>query len=233
MLEIIPAVMPLSYRDIEQKIEKIIESVRTIQLDLMDGKYVSAKTWPFNDFSGSNWQNILNEEHGMPSWESVDYELDLMIEDVPKYFTDLVRIGPTRIIFHFPKNKDKKEELKKFILNLDNFYKYEIQLGIAYEHGDDLQDILDIGQEIKFVQCMGIDQIGIQGAHFDETVFERIEKIKETLPDVEITIDGSVNTHTIKRLHDAGAIRFVVGSAIFNNEYPSIAVNELYDLISN
>jgi len=230
-MEIIPAIMPTSYRDIEQKIEKIIESVKTVQLDLMDGKYVNSKTWPFNDLNGSSWHSILNEEHGMPGWESLDYELDLMMEDVPKYWEDLVRIGPSRVIFHFPKNNEKKEEFKKFILNLDQFYKYEIELGVAYEHGDDIKDILDIKDDIKFVQCMGIDHVGVQGAQFDETVFERIQKIKDNLPETDITIDGSVNFNTIGDLYDAGASRFVVGSAVFNNEYPSIAINELYDII--
>lgn len=231
MKEIIPAIMPSSYRDIEQKIEKIIESVRSVQLDLMDGKYVSSKTWPFNDMQGSNWQDILNEVHGMPGWESIDYELDLMIEDVSKYWEDLVRIGPKRVIFHFPKNQEKKEELKNFIINLDQFYKYEIELGMAYEHGDNIEDLIDLKDEIKFVQCMGIDHVGVQGAHFDETVFERIENIKNNFPDFEISIDGSVNKNTISGLSDAGAVRFVVGSAVFNNEYPSIAINELYEIL--
>ncbi len=230
-MEIIPAIMPKNLYEIEEKVTQIMGSVETVQLDLMDGKYVSAKTWPFNNMAGASWQEILGEETGMPYWESVNYELDLMIEDVHKYWQDLVRIGPSRVIFHFPKNNDKKQELKDFIKNLDSFYKYEIELGIAYEHSDNLQDLLDVKDDIKFVQCMGIEHVGVQGAIYDETVVNRIKEVKENMGDVFISVDGSVNQDTIKDLLNAGATRFVAGSAIFNSEYPSMSINELYEIV--
>ncbi len=230
-MEIIPAIMPANFRDLEKKVEQVVGSVKTIQLDLMDGKYVTAKTWPLNDMYGDNWLGLTREEFGMPHWEAVDYELDLMVNDIPNIFAELVTMGPKRIIFHFPTGAAKIEELKNFIKNLDTFYKYEIELGIAYEHGTNTADILDIKDDIKFVQCMGIDHVGVQGADFDKTVFDRINWVKENLPDYEISVDGGVDIDTIKSLADAGVTRFVSGSAIYSQEYPSSAVVELEDQI--
>lgn len=224
--------MPNSYRDIEKKVQDVLSSVSTIQLDLMDGHYTSSSTWPFNDFGGQNWQDIVSEVHGMPFWESLEYELDLMINDIPKYWKELVLIGPKRVIFHFPTGQTKIDELKDFIKNLDTYYKYEIELGIAYENSTNPKDILDIKDDIKFVQCMGIDHVGVQGANFDQTVFERILWVKENLPDYPISVDGGVNTNTIKSLADAGVTRFVAGSAIFNNEYPATAIINLENEIN-
>ncbi len=225
--------MPKNFYEIEKKLEQVVGSVNTVQLDLMDGKYVTSKTWPFNDMVGDSWQSLLTEEYGMPEWESVNYELDLMVEDVPNYFQDLMRIGPSRIIFHFPKNEIKKKELKDFIKNLDNFYKYEIELGVAYEHSDSIEDVMDIKDDIKFVQCMGIEHVGVQGALYDSTVISRIQEVKDKMPDMVISVDGSVNKNTIKELFDAGVTRFVAGSALFNAEYPSMAINELYEILEN
>ena len=137
-MEIIPAIMPANYRDLEKKVEQVVGSVKTIQLDLMDGKYVTAKTWPLNDMYGDNWLGLTREEFGMPHWEAVDYELDLMVNDIPNIFAELVTMGPKRIIFHFPTGAAKIEELKNFIKNLDTFYKYEIELGIAYDDDDSI-----------------------------------------------------------------------------------------------
>ena len=69
------------------------------------------------------------------------------------------------------------------IKNLDNYFKYEIELGIAYEHDTNPNDIIDLKDEVKFVQCMGIEHVGVQGAHFDQTIFDRINFVKENLPD--------------------------------------------------
>lgn len=232
MAEIIPAIMPQSFRDLEKKVEQVLTAARMVQLDLMDGKFTNGKTWPMNDLEGYSWKDILGEVYGMPHWEAMEYELDLMINDVPKYFSDLVLIGPKRIIFHFPTGPAKINELKKFITDLDMYYKYEIEIGIAYENGTNPQDILDIKDEIKFVQCMGIDHVGVQGANFDKTVFERIEWVKTNLPDYPISVDGGVNLDTIKSLVDAGVTRLVAGSAVYNAETPSFAISDLKEAIA-
>ena len=225
--------MPRSYFDLEEKINQVVNSVKTIQIDLMDGKFTTGKTWPFDNLHQNSWQDILNEVSGMPNWENIDYEIDLMINDIPNHFNDLVKIGPKRIIFHFPTGQNKINELKDFIKNLDNYFKYEIELGIAYEHDTNPNDILDIKDEVKFVQCMGIEHVGVQGAHFDQTIFDRINFVKENLPDHIISVDGGVNTETIKSLKDAGVTRFVCGSAIYKSETPSFTINDLLFEINN
>ncbi len=230
-MEIIPAIMPRSYFDLEEKINQVVSSAPIIQLDLMDGKYVNGKTWPFDNLYQDTWLDIMREVSGMPNWENVDYEIDLMINDIPIHFNDLVKIGPKRIIFHFPTGQNKIDELKDFIKNLDNYFKYEIELGIAYEHDTNPNDILDIKDEIKFIQCMGIEHVGVQGAHFDQTIFDRINFVKQNLPDHIISVDGGVNIDTIESLRDAGVTRFVCGSAIFNAEIPSSMINELNNML--
>lgn len=223
--------MPQSFRDLEKKVEQVLTAAQIVQLDLMDGKFTNGKTWPMNDLTGANWQDLLNEVHGMPYWESMEYELDLMINDVGAHWRDLVLIGPKRVIFHFPTGQAKIDELKDFIKNLDMYYKYEIELGIAYENGTNPDDIMDIKDDIKFVQCMGIDHVGVQGANFDKTVFDRIEWVKTNLPDYPISVDGGVNINTIKSLRDAGVTRLVAGSAVYNVETPSFAISDLKEAL--
>jgi ribulose-phosphate 3-epimerase len=74
--------------------------------------------------------------------------------------------------------------------------------------------------QFDYVELMGIDEIGRQGQPFDERVLQRIRDIKAKYPDLEVSIDGSVNEDTLPRLKEAGADRFVVGSAILNAENP-------------
>jgi ribulose-phosphate 3-epimerase len=225
--EIIPAIIPNNFDEISQKTKQVLGLAETVQIDLVDGKFVKNKSWPFNSLLGDDWQNIVNEVSGMPHWNEVDYEIDLMINDIPSFWNDLVRIGPKRVVFHFPQEAEKITELKNFITNLDPYYKNEIELGVAYEANTNTADILDIAQDIKFVQCMGIAEVGFQGADFDEGVFERIQFVRENLPGYIISVDGGVNLDTIESLHTAGVTRFVCGSVIFADPDPRMSIHEL------
>ncbi|OGI72037.1 hypothetical protein A3J61_01510 [Candidatus Nomurabacteria bacterium RIFCSPHIGHO2_02_FULL_38_15] len=234
LIEIIPAIIPNDFAELTQKTKLVLGSAKIVQIDLIDGKYANNKSWPLNDLAGMDWQNILNEASGMPHWNEIDYELDLMIADIPKHFNDLVRIGPKRIVFHLPHligEPEKISELKDFIQNLDSYYKNELELGVAYEGTTNPQDILDLQNEIKFVQCMGIKNVGFQDQDFDTDVFGRIKFIKQNLPNHIISVDGAVDMDTIKGLYDAGVTRFVCGSVIFNDTEPRLAIGELRALL--
>lgn len=225
--EIIPAIIPNDFDEITERVGTVLGFTKTIQIDLVDGMYAPNKSWPFNSLQGNDWQNILKEEADMPYWDRVNYEIDLMVNNIPSFWPNVLKMGPKRVVFHLPTSPEKVTELKNFIQDLDPYYKNEIELGIAYGADTNPNDILDIAGDIKFVQCMGIEHVGFQGVSFDEGVFKRIEFVKNNLPNHIISVDGGVNFETIKKLYDAGVTRFICGSVIFNDSKPGIVIDEL------
>ena len=73
---------------------------------------------------------------------------------------------------------------------------------------------------------MGIAKIGSQGQPFDERVLERVRVLRAEYPELTISIDGSVNVETVVLLSQAGADRFVSGSAILKAKNPAEAFHE-------
>lgn len=230
-MELIPAILPKHFYDLEKNLEMVIGHVKIVQIDICDGRFIGPATWPFDNLGASGWQDILSEANGMPFWDHIDFELDLMVNDLPEKWDDLVKIGPVSIVIHFPSGREKINELKEFIKNLDPYFKNQMRLGIAFEHNTDVQDILDIQDEISYVQCMGIERVGAQGNPFDETVLERIAFIKSNLPNHTIGIDGAVTLENIKQLKKAGVTRFVVGSAIFHSQSPLFSIEDFKQAI--
>ncbi|OGI76381.1 hypothetical protein A3C57_01225 [Candidatus Nomurabacteria bacterium RIFCSPHIGHO2_02_FULL_33_12] len=230
-MEIIPAIMPDSWHDLNQKMEMVLGGVKTVQLDLMDGKFVPGITWPFNGMHTESWKELMAENIGMPFWEDIDIEYDLMINDVESFWEQLIKMAPKRIVFHFPKDQVGIDKLKSFIKNLDSYFKNEMELGIAYEHDTHLSEILEIQDDIKFVQCMGIEHVGAQGLSLDEAVFVHIKAIQDRLSDMVITVDGAVNENTIERFINAGVERFVIGSAIYHNTNPMLALQDFKKML--
>ena len=116
MLEIIPAILPKDYDDMKDKISLVRGIVPLAQVDICDGVFVPSKTWPFSteglhDF---NFLKILNEEEGMPFWEDIDFELDLMVADAVSNFDIYTKLGARRIVFHLEAVGDLKE-FKNFL----------------------------------------------------------------------------------------------------------------------
>lgn len=217
MHEIIPAIMPQSLYEIEKKVTPMVGRISTIQLDIMDGVFTKRSTWPYIAEDAS-FDAIENEEEGMPFWDKVDYELDLMISNPEEKFARLVQIGPSRIIFHI----ESLSNPVSFFESIDQYFKDTIEFGIALNTTTDVSTVfplVDAGH-VKFVQCMGIEKIGYQGNPFDERVFDHISTLREKYSDLVISVDGSVNQDTAGRLLDAGVDRLVIGSAIFNADDP-------------
>jgi len=239
MIEITPAILSKSYDDMKNSIALVRGIVPVVQIDICDGIFVPSTTWPF--LSGGkegvsedadldhHFRMILNEEEGMPFWEDVDFELDLMVSDAISNFDIYTKLSPKRIIFHLEAVGDI-EEFKHFIEGIDVYIRDAIQIGVAINITTPLEQIFPLINSIDFVQCMGIAKIGFQGQAFDERVLDKIKALKEKFPDLIIGVDGGVNFETAPRLVEAGATRLAAGSAILKSQDIRETISELENL---
>ncbi len=218
MIEVIPAILPKNYEDLKNKISLVKEVVSFVQIDICDGVFVPSRTWPFSSpLIDSHFTKILNEEEGMPFWEDVDFELDLMVSDAVENFDVYTKLGAKRIVFHIEAMKDL-EDFKNFLEAIDPYIKEVMQIGVAINPNTPIEKLFSIVNNIDFVQFMGIAKVGYQGEPFYEGVLNNIKIFKEKFPELIISVDGGVNLETGLQLKNAGADRLISGSAIFNTD---------------
>ena len=229
-MDIIPAIMPESLEDMRQKMAHVIDLVPVVQLDLMDGVFVSGRTFPFFREDALDMEHILNQDEALPYWESLEVELDLMVKNAHLDFDMFMALGPKRIVFHIEAEGDIAE-FKEFLEGMDMYTRENVEIGIAANNDTPLETIFPLIPLVSFVQCMGIARIGYQGEAFDDRVLGRIEALREKFPELIISVDGSVNANTIESLKNAGADRFVVGSAIFEDGDAETSIEELQSMI--
>jgi len=223
MIEIIPAVMPKNYRDLSEKSALFAGVVPLVQFDIMDGKFVKARTWPYGP-KDSEFSKIISEEEGMPEWETLGFEVDLMIGNPEQAVANWVTAGAKRIIIHVESMQDFDAVRKAVPTGF-------VELGLAINTETPISKIEPYLDSIDFVQCMGIAKIGFQGEQFDERVIENIKAIHKLKPGLPISVDGGVNFDTAKSLVNAGATRLVSGSAILESADVSSAVMEMKNLV--
>ncbi len=227
MAEIIPAILSKTYEDLKNKVALMRQVVPIVQVDICDGLFVENMTWPFlgkgdaEDFLENSFDEhflrILNEDEGMPFWEDIDFELDLMVLNAVENFDIYTKLGPKRVIFHLEAVGDL-ENFKDFLEGVDMYTRDSIQIGVAINPVTPIENIFALIPHLDFVQCMGIEKIGYQGEDFYEGSLDTIKTLKEKFPDLIISVDGGVSMDTAPRLVEVGVERLVSGSAVFNTD---------------
>src|SRR3989338_9275148 len=134
MAEVIPTILTRTYDDLKNKISLVRGVVPVVQIDICDGVFVPSMTWPFNAHASKgalssnnldpHFVRILNEQEGLPFWEDIDFELDLMVRDAVSNFDIYTKLGPRRIIFHSEAVGDLNE-FKEFLEGMDVYVRSE------------------------------------------------------------------------------------------------------------
>ena len=233
MTEIIPAIMPDSFFDLEKKAAQVRSLVPLVQVDIMDGKFVKSKSWPYRNAGKADEEHFLamvNQDETLPFFDELDYEIDLMIGEPEIHIDEWLPLGASRLIFHI-----------ESIVDLEAFWAHDIwkegardiggqkviEVGFAINPDTPLETLIPYLPKLDFVQVMGIARIGYQGEAFDERAFEVINKIRALYPNIPISVDGAVSLKTAALLKAAGATRLVSGSAVFGSEDIKLAVEGL------
>lgn len=218
MVEIIPAILPKSFSDLQEKMALVAGLTKHVQVDVCDGVFVQNKTWPYTKKSDPDFAKILKEEGGFPYWEEVDFEVDLMVVPTEDTVRDWITAGAKRIIIHLESGEDQADLFKKIRTSLpDKESLLHTELGVAIDIDTPNKKLSPFLPYVDFVQFMGIAKIGVQGEPFDDRVLDKISRLRLENPNVTISVDGGVNTESAPKLLDAGVNRLVIGSAIFES----------------
>jgi len=215
MIPIVPAFIPQS----EAEAIETLQALRfcpEVHLDVVDGTFSSAVSWPYTPVGQATSIQQYSDQFSL--------EVDLMVADPLSAAVDWVTAGADRLVFHVE------------TISLENFKNFEafthVSVGVSAHGNTPIGTLLEYAEFADYIQLMGIHEIGSQGQPFDETVFEKIAAVQTAYPDKSITVDGSVNEHTITKLTAAGVDRFVVGSAITLQSDPALAHKTLSLLIN-
>lgn len=216
---IIPAIIPESLTHLRTMLDRV-PFAPAVQVDVIDGIFAPQVSWPYGE----------GERAGDPMDVKADFslfeiEIDLMVEKPEAHLDRWVSAGAQRIVVHI----ESTEYMDDIVTHADV---HGYTLGIAFDDDTALDVVVPYLSRVGFVQCMGIDVVGAQGEPFEPRVLENIRALHTQFPNLLIQVDGSVNMETIVLLRDAGASRFIAGSAIMKAEHPQEAYEQLTHMMN-
>lgn len=212
MATIVPAILPTSRLDLEQKLGRLKGLASEVQVDIVDGVFASPASWPYAEGSTEFAHAAV-----LPHLEDFKMEVDLMVADPEQVTGAWIEAGATRILAHV----ESTTYLPKLITDLRVKYGHEkafssiLSFGLAINVATDLALLAPYIEEADYVQFMGIKDIGKQGQPFSTEVLNKIAVFRKRYPDMPIQVDGGVNFESAPVLLGAGVDRLVVGSALW------------------
>ena len=232
MIEVVPAIIPESFRDIEQGMSRMKGKVSFVQIDVMDGAFAPDPSWPYvGDGGPITFNDLVHEDEAMPFWQDLNFEVDLMIRKPLEVLDDWISVGAQRIIIHIESEGDIDEMIKKIRERSGSHGSLlYTEIGLALVPSTPNEKLDAYLDNIDFVQFMGNDKIGFHGVELDEAVYDKIKELRKKMPGMPIAIDIGVNRDTAPKLVEAGCTKLVSGSAIFNSPESKEVIKEFKKL---
>ena len=229
-VQIIPAVLPQSFKDLQEHLAPLKDVIRLAQVDVVDGHYAKGKTWPYRDTA--TFEKIAKEERGLPFWDKIDFQFDLMIQHPDLVLKEYLDAGASHIVLH-ARSEGAQKALQLIVdLRTEEIGSFSVHGGIALGPNDQPDVLLPFEAQFDFVQVMGIDREGRQGEPFDKRALYLVERLRARYPKLPIQVDGGVTLQNARELVAAGATGLVVGSAIVKAEDPLAAYQEFVELVN-
>jgi ribulose-phosphate 3-epimerase len=231
MSVIVPAILPTSRDDLDEKLLRLHGLVDAVQVDVVDGRFVTPASWPYKDAQGST---RTPSGDSFPYLGQISYEVDLMVEEPENVIRHWIDAGATRVIIH----AETTRMLPKLMNELASTYGHDkdftpelLSFGLAINVSTELALIEPFLHQCDFVQFMGIAKIGKQGEPFDKAVLPKIAAFRKKYPAMPLQVDGGVSLETAPGLLQAGVTRLVVGSDLWKAPDLAAELKKLQGLV--
>ncbi|MDR3546797.1 MAG: hypothetical protein P4M11_00740 [Candidatus Pacebacteria bacterium] len=228
---IVPAILPVSHEDLEEKLSALIGLVDSVQIDIVDGRFVVPPSWPYKDAEKGS---PFSSDEMLPYYGRLRFEMDLMVADPEQVAGEWVSAGAERIIIHAESTNYLNRTLRQLEVEYGHSKDFApdlLSVGIALNVQTDLALIEPYLDHVDYVQFMGIATIGKQGEPFDRGVLRKISAFKRKHPKMPIQVDGGVSLVTAPALLSVGVDRLIVGSALWHAPDLREALQQFNDLV--
>ncbi|WP_212972438.1 ribulose-phosphate 3-epimerase [Bacillus sp. J14TS2] len=218
MMKIAPSILSADFTNLGEEIREVeAAGADYIHIDIMDGHFVPNITMgPFIVDAVKTVTNLPLDVH-------------LMIEHPEQYIHEFAQAGADFITVHVEADKHIHRTLQAI-------RQLGVKSGVVLNPATPVSMIENILEEIDMVLLMTVNP-GFGGQAFIEAVLPKIREVKNMIQaknlDIDIEVDGGIDTKTVKMCKDAGANVFVAGSAIFGVTDRKIAIQEIRSSIGN
>lgn len=211
MAIICPTITAYDTHEYRAQVEQIASFAKRIHIDLMDGVFAPTKS---PDLQRIWWPH------------DIEADIHLMYQEPEDHIDQLIRLKPHMVIIH---NEAHHIHHMDFAARL---HREGIQVGLAVLRDTPIEWAYQIMHSFDHVLVFS-GNLGYHGGEADLDLLDKVRKIREHHPDVEIGWDGGINDKNIRQLVESGVEVLNTGGYIQRSQNPAAAYNKLVELIGS
>ena len=166
-----------------------------IQVDVMDGHFVPNLTF------GPGMVAAVRSVTDLP------IEAHLMVEHPEVFIQSFARAGATVIIVQV----ESTSSLYRIVQRIKDL---NVKAAVAINPATPVDALREIASYIDMVNVMTVEP-GFGGQAFIPHSPDKVRRVRELAPDLEIEVDGGIDAETAPLAVNAGATVLVAGNAVF------------------
>lgn len=206
-MNIYPAILTESFSIAEEQVAQVVhlDTIHTVQIDIIDGEFVDNLTISAIDLIGTNFENL-----------SIDFHL-MVIEPVD-FIYECRQIENVRNVI------GQIERMSSQLEFIDEVKRQGMQAGLSLDLYTPVESIhKNSWEKLHFINIMG-NVAGHQGEPFKgQMVLDKIKEVvaikkQRNLVNLEVAVDIGVNEDTIGQIAKAGATGVSVGSLLWKSD---------------
>ncbi|WP_314011551.1 ribulose-phosphate 3-epimerase [Pseudostreptobacillus hongkongensis] len=199
-ITIAPSLLAADFSKLREEVEAINKTeAKWLHLDVMDGNFV-----PNISFGADIIKSIK-------PYTDLYFDAHLMVEKPEWYIETVAKAGVDSITIHV----EATNHLHRALQMIKSF---GIKAGVALNPATDIEVLDNVIDLIDLVLVMTVNP-GFGGQKFIDNTLQKIKRIREKYPHIDIQVDGGINNETAKLVKEAGANILVAGSYVFKGDY--------------
>lgn len=212
MIKISPSVLSADLSNLALEVQDIQSAgADMVHLDVMDGAFVSNITFGIPVIAS------LRKKSDMV------FDVHLMIEKPERYTDRFIDAGADILTFHLEACQCPEELL-------ESIRSQGVMAGISVRPATPIEEVYPYIDKCDMVLVMTVEP-GYGGQSLIPETLEKVRKLKAECEkrgiDIEIQVDGGINSETAPDAINAGATILVAGSAVFGKADRRRAIEEL------
>lgn len=203
MTKIAPSILSADFGNLASAVKEAEQGgADLIHIDVMDGHFVP------NITIGSC---VIAGIRGITE---LPFDVHLMICEPEKHIPDFVKAGSNIITV----SAEATNHLHRAIQGIKE---HGVKAGVALNPSTSINSIESIMDDIDIIVIMTVNP-GFGGQKFIESMLPKIKNTRELIEkkgmDIDLEVDGGINSKNAKLAVDAGANILVAGNAVFRGE---------------